>query len=84
MKKLASKYQDPKIFNNQFIIKEKLSAGSFGTVYLAFDKYTREEVAIKVEKSLKSQVGTLEREIEILECLIGTEGVPQMVWSGYE
>lgn len=53
-----------------------MSAGSFGIVYLAFDKYTREEVAIKVEKSLKADIGTLEREIEILEILIGTEGVP--------
>ena len=63
MQKLHPSYRDPKIFNNQYIIKNQISAGSFGIVYLAVDKITKEEVAVKLEKIETEDVATLDREI---------------------
>lgn len=68
--KLPASYKDPKIFNNKYIIKNQISSGSFGTVYLAFDKTTKEEVAIKLEKD-DDDVCTLDREIVILQRIDG-------------
>ncbi len=53
MKKLPASYLEPKIFNNQYIVKHQISSGSFGIVYFAFDKNTKEEIAIKCEKEAK-------------------------------
>ena len=64
--KLPASYKDPKIFNNQFIVKNQISSGSFGIVYLAVDKNTKEEVAIKLEKEENEEVATLEREVQVL------------------
>lgn len=65
--KLPSSYKDPKIFNNKYIVKGQISSGSFGVVYLAFDKITKEEVAIKLEKEENEDVCTLEREVQVLQ-----------------
>jgi hypothetical protein len=35
-------------------------------VYLAFDKHTKEEVAVKLEKEENEDVCTLEREVAVL------------------
>lgn len=53
-------------------------------VYLAFDKYTKEEVAVKLEKEENEDVCTLDREISILKRLAGVDGVPKLFWSGFE
>lgn len=84
MKKLPPSYLEPKIFNNQFIVKHQISSGSFGIVYFAFDKYSKEEVAIKCEKESKQDAGTLDREIYLLKKLSGIQGVPKVVWHGCE
>lgn len=82
--KLPPSYKEPKIFNNKYIVKNQISSGSFGVVYLAHDKNTKEEVAIKLEKEENEDVCTLEREITILSRLEGIEGVPKLYWSGFE
>ncbi|CAD8205423.1 unnamed protein product [Paramecium octaurelia] len=84
MMKLPQSYRDPKIFNNKYIIKQQISSGSFGIVYLAFDKHTREEVAVKVEKEENEDASSLDREITILNRLVGVPGVPKLYWSGFE
>lgn len=81
--KLPPSYKDPKIFNNKFIVKQQISSGSFGVVYLAFDKVTKEELAIKLEKE-DDDVCTLEREVIILNRIDGVDGVPKLYWSGFE
>lgn len=53
-------------------------------VYLAFDKYTREEVAVKLEKEENEDVCTLDREITILQRIAGVPGVPKLFWHGFE
>ena len=45
-------------------------------VYLAYDKHTREEFAVKCEKDQKSDVGTVDREVYLLKKLKGVAGVP--------
>ncbi|CAD8082907.1 unnamed protein product [Paramecium primaurelia] len=84
MMKLPPSYRDPKIFNNKYIIKQQISSGSFGIVYLAFDKHTREEVAVKIEKEENEDVSSLDREISILNRLNGVPGTPKLYWSGFE
>lgn len=51
-RKLSStlSWAEPRIFNNQFIVKKRVSAGAFGVVYQGYDKNTKENVAIKIEK----------------------------------
>ena len=51
---------------------------------MAFDKHTREEVAVKVEKEENEDASSLDREISILNRLIGVTGAPKFYWSGFE
>ncbi|CAD8143420.1 unnamed protein product [Paramecium pentaurelia] len=81
MKKLPSSYLEPKIFDNKYIIKQKLSSGSFGVVYLAIHKVTREEVAVKLEKGEQE---TLDREVYLLTKLQGIQGITKLYWFGSE
>ncbi|CAD8075944.1 unnamed protein product [Paramecium sonneborni] len=73
---------NPKIFGNRFIQKKKLSQGSFGIVYLVFDRATNTECALKVEKEENEEIKTLEREIEILIQLDNILGIPKLIWHG--
>ncbi|CAD8148799.1 unnamed protein product [Paramecium pentaurelia] len=79
--KLPSSYLEPKIFDNKYIVKEQLSSGSFGVVYLAIHKVTREEVAVKLEKG---QQETLDREVYLLTKLQGINGITKLFWFGRE
>ncbi|CAD8139459.1 unnamed protein product [Paramecium pentaurelia] len=71
-----------KIINNQFVLKKKLSAGSYGVVFEAEDLLKKQMVAVKIEKKEKNS--TLDREIHILTRLLGTQGVPKLIWSGID
>ncbi|CAD8059090.1 unnamed protein product [Paramecium sonneborni] len=72
-----------RIYYGRFVQKEKLSAGSFGVVYICQDKVSREYVAIKVEKE-NGNLLSLEREIQIIEELRGIQGIPKLYWYGNE
>ncbi|CAD8056089.1 unnamed protein product [Paramecium sonneborni] len=72
-----------RIYYGRFIQREKLSAGSFGVVYICQDKVSRDYVAIKVEKE-NSNMMSLEREIQIIEELRGIQGIPKLYWYGNE
>ena len=61
--RLPSSYMEPKIFDNKYVVKQQLSSGSFGIVYLAIHKVTREELAVKLEKGDHE---TLDREVYLL------------------
>ncbi|CAK86168.1 unnamed protein product (macronuclear) [Paramecium tetraurelia] len=69
-----------RVINNQFRLKKKLSAGSYGVVFEAEDIIKNQMVAVKIEKKEKNS--TLDREIHILTRLQGTQGVPKLIWSG--
>ncbi|CAD8047734.1 unnamed protein product [Paramecium primaurelia] len=72
-----------RVYYGRFIQKEKLSAGSFGVVYICQDKVSREYVAMKVEKENNNML-SLEREIQIIEELRGIQGIPKLYWYGNE
>lgn len=69
-----------KVYNNQYLLKKKISQGSYGIVFEGEDQLNKQQVAIKVEK--KEKTSTLDREIHILMRLQGTQGVPKLHWSG--
>ena len=37
------------VINHQYIVRNKIGAGSFGSIYLAMDQINNKKVAIKVE-----------------------------------
>ncbi|CAK85305.1 unnamed protein product (macronuclear) [Paramecium tetraurelia] len=70
------------IFNGRYIAQKKLSSGSFGVVLLGRDKENNIDVAIKIEKEENQEVKSLEREVQVLQRLANTEGVPNLYWHG--
>ncbi|CAD8170774.1 unnamed protein product [Paramecium pentaurelia] len=72
-----------KLINNTYIIKKRISSGSFGVVYLGQDINTRNFVAIKVDKEKKEE-SSLKREAEILRRLQHLKHIPKLYWSGKE
>lgn len=66
-----------------YVLKGKLGNGSFGEIYLAVDKDTNEEVAVKLEH-VRSRYPQLMYESEIYSCLQGHSGIPNVHWRGIE
>mmetsp|Transcript_17457 Transcript_17457/g.34752 ORF Transcript_17457/g.34752 Transcript_17457/m.34752 type:complete len:510 (+) Transcript_17457:1034-2563(+) len=54
------------VFNDRYIIKEKIGKGSFGQVVRAVDKQTNRDVAIKIIKSKKPFMQQAKTEIDLL------------------
>ncbi|CAD8158351.1 unnamed protein product [Paramecium octaurelia] len=73
-----------KIYANRFVMKKKLSQGSFGMVYQVYDRATNAECALKVELEENQEKKTLEREITMLIQLENVEGIPKLIWYGFE
>lgn len=68
---------------NKYKIIEKLSQGTFGSLYKAENIRTNESVAVKIEtKSIKSN--TLKNEAKIYQYLGKQNGFPQLKWFGTE
>lgn len=70
------------LVSRRYRIKEKLGAGSFGTVYLALDVSTGNLVAVKVEPA-KTQHPQLLHEAKILKAMQGVTGFPKLYWYGH-
>ncbi|CAD8152447.1 unnamed protein product [Paramecium pentaurelia] len=75
--------QNERLYKNRFYIKHKISAGSFGVVFLCQDLQTKEYVAMKVEKEDINSM-SLEREIQMLDELKKLPGIPKIIWAGNE
>ncbi|KAM3144750.1 hypothetical protein pb186bvf_003059 [Paramecium bursaria] len=73
-----------KVFNNQFIVRKKLSSGSFGVVFQGEDKLTGELIALKIEKEDNEEARSLDRESHMLSRLQGVPGIPKLYWLGQE
>jgi casein kinase 1 len=59
---MAVNFREPKILHNKYVVKNRISSGSFGVVYLAVDKTTKENVAVKIERTEHASMGTLNKE----------------------
>ncbi|CAK65618.1 unnamed protein product (macronuclear) [Paramecium tetraurelia] len=68
------------MINDKFLIKKKISQGSFGVVYVGQDVQTNQYVAIKIEKN--DQGSSLEKEAKILQHLNGTLNIPRLFYFG--
>lgn len=72
-----------KICKGRFTVGKKLGAGSFGEIFVAHDRETKRDVAIKVE-STSSRHPQILFEAKIYKLLAGGKGIPQMYWVGTE
>lgn len=70
-----------KIINDRWILKRKISSGSFGVVYLGKDLHNGENVAVKLELPENEEVQSFDREIEILKEIQNVPGVPKLYYS---
>ncbi|KAL4442787.1 hypothetical protein ABPG74_010676 [Tetrahymena malaccensis] len=77
------KEQQPRVIANRFEIKELLGCGSFGEVYLAFDKQQNQEVGLKIDIQADEN-SQIPREAKLLQIFQGGEGIPKVFWSGVE
>ena len=64
-------------------IKERLSGGSFGTIYAGENIATKEPIAIKFEK-VESNPPQLLFESKVYKALSGGVGIPTLKWYGVE
>ena len=64
-----------KLIFSKYLIRKKIGKGSFGTVYQGINTSNNEKIALKVEKRVKNDPGTLENEALRLVYLQG-EGIP--------
>ncbi|GMM30460.1 serine/threonine protein kinase [Martiniozyma asiatica (nom. inval.)] len=55
--------------NDRFVIKELLGQGTFGKVIRAYDNYTKEEVAVKIIKSIHKYREASKIELRVLSML---------------
>ena len=74
------------IFNNTYLLKNKISSGSFGDVFICEHLQTKEEFAIKLEEVSKNEddLRSVLRESNLLEKLSQIKGIPKVLWSGTE
>ena len=66
--------------NERYTLGDILGEGNFGWVYKAFDKQTKQFVAIKFEKPCK--ISQMSVEVEVLTKLRGEHGFPHLFDSG--
>jgi serine/threonine protein kinase len=71
------------IVADRFHVKRKLTAGSFGEIYIAIDSTTDREVALKLEP-IRSRHPQLESEAAIYQLLEGGVGISVVFWVGRE
>lgn len=67
----------------KYKIIEKLSEGSFGSIYKGKHERTDELVAIKTEPK-DAQLNSLKHEAKIYQYLSGIKGIPSLKWFGYD
>jgi len=70
------------VFNDIYQIDKKISEGSFGTVFLGFNRKNSQKVAIKIEKDKISMYNTLYKEAQILKKIQGIAGIPRLFYCG--
>ncbi|CAD8045643.1 unnamed protein product [Paramecium sonneborni] len=68
--------------NNQYFTQKRISQGSFGIVMQGIDSRNSKLVAIKIERPENEHLHSLDREVEILQRLQNTKGIPKLLYYG--
>ncbi len=68
------------IINNKYIIKDKIGEGNFGKIFIGKNKYTNEEIAIKIDKGSI----ILKNEAMMYNYLSDINGIPKLRAFGNE
>ncbi|KAJ3074046.1 hypothetical protein HDU98_012239 [Podochytrium sp. JEL0797] len=74
---------DANIVGGQFWVDRKIGEGSFGSIFMGTNIYTREQVAIKFEPA-NSRATQLHGECDAYDIMAGTVGVPSVYYFGQE
>ena len=82
MKEYPSPPLDMTVRDGQYILNKKIGTGSFGQVYLGFERGTGREIAIKLEhkESTRNMIG--HEYIIYMKCLRRGNGFPRILWYG--
>ena len=74
------------IFNSTYLLKNKISSGSFGDVFICEHQSTKQEFAIKLEELSKNDddLRSVLRESNLLDKLSQIKGIPKVLWVGTE
>ncbi|KAL0216208.1 hypothetical protein P9112_008392 [Eukaryota sp. TZLM1-RC] len=70
------------VFRNRYSVTGKLGQGAFGEIYAATCLYTRDRVAIKLEKHSNTSKGVLKLEVAILKKLQGNPFIAKYYTCG--
>ena len=71
------------IIGNKYRVLKKIGSGSFGDIYLAVNRNTGEEVAVKLELQ-KARHPQLLYESKLYRILQGGVGIPNVLWYGQD
>lgn len=73
------------IINKRYRVVQKISFGSYGSIYSAVDIHTNKDVAVKFEIGSKPASELhLKYENDVYHCMKGELGVPTIYWFGSE
>merc|ERR1719235_1148619 len=72
----------PRLVNGRYRLGKQLGSGSYSDVYLAVDKVTEEEVAVKLEWKRAEKTGKLLGEAKLYEGMQNDVGIPRVRWCG--
>ena len=56
-------HNHPKVINGQYLLKKRISSGSFGDVYLSQDLKSKDFYAVKIERHQDEEVSSVDREV---------------------
>ena len=72
-----------KIVASRFYIAHKIGSGSFGDIHIAIDLQTRDEIAVKFEKT-DSLHPMLLNEASLTKSIYGGKGIPKILYANVE
>jgi len=70
------------ILDSRFILELKVGQGSFGKVYVAWDRIKNRKVALKIDQPKSGKRSVFDREIAIMRVVTKCKNVPSLLYCG--